>query len=237
MATVSRLDSILGPSSFRRPTVSTRAVLEHELRSMSTSPKQDTSVTLMMRVQEDPADPIAWDEFARQYQPMIHAWCLKWGSQPSDADDVAQQVLLKLLTAMKQFRSQEGSRFRGWLKTVTRNAWLDFVTSRQVSDPYPESINSLTDSSAAFDDLEQQMERAFEHELLELAMRRVEPRVKPATWEAFRLTAIDNLNGAEVARRLNMAVSNVFVHKHRVLKMLEEEVAILKENNRSERTP
>ncbi len=197
---------------------------------MSNNPKQDTSVTLMMRVQEDPADPLAWDEFVRRYQPMIRAWCLKWGSQPSDADDVAQQVLLKLLTAMKQYRRQAGSGFRGWLKTVTHNAWLDFVTARRISLPYPESINSFTDSSDAFDDLEKQMERAFEHELLELAMRRVEPRVKPGTWEAFRLTAIDNLPGAEVARRLNMDVSNVFVHKHRVLKLLEEEVTILKED-------
>jgi DNA-directed RNA polymerase specialized sigma24 family protein len=71
---------------------------------------------------------------------------------------------------------------------------------------------------------------AFEHELLELAMLRVEQRVKPSTWEAFRLTAIDNLPGVEVAKRLNMAVTNVFVHKHRVLKLLEDEVTILKED-------
>jgi RNA polymerase sigma factor (sigma-70 family) len=184
----------------------------------------------MMRVLEDPADPLAWDEFVKRYQPMIRAWCLKWGSQSSDADDVAQQVLLKLLTAMKQYRRQAGSNFRGWLKTVTHNAWLDFVTSRRISAPYPESINSFTDSSDAFEDLEKQMQLAFERELLDLAMRRVEQRVKPNTWEAFRLTAIENLQGVEVARRLNMDVSNVFVHKHRVLKMLEEEVRVLKED-------
>jgi RNA polymerase sigma factor (sigma-70 family) len=204
--------------------------LEHEVRSMATSPKQDTSLTLMMRVQEDPADPRAWDEFVKRYQPMIRSWCLKWGSQPADADDVAQQVLIKLLTAMKQYRRQAGSGFRGWLKTVTHNAWLDFVTSRRISAPYPDSINSISDSSDAFVDLENQMERAFEHELLELAMRRVERRVKPATWDAFRLTAIDNLPGVDVARRLKMDVANVFVHKHRVLKLLEEEVTILKED-------
>ncbi len=210
--------------------VNTRAALEHAVRSMSTNSKQDTSATLMMRVQEDPADPLAWDEFVRRYQPMIRAWCLRWGSQPADAADVAQQVLLKLLTAMKQYRRQAGSGFRGWLKTVTHNAWLDFVASRRLSAPYPESINSFADSSDAFEDLEQRMQRAFERELLELAMRRVEPRVKPTTWQAFQLTAIENLPGVEVARRLNMDVSNVFVHKHRVLKLLEEEVAILKED-------
>ena len=87
--------------SRRRPLLVTRAALERKVASMSTNPNKDTSVTLMMRVQEDPADPRAWDEFVERYQPMIRAWCLRWGSQPADADDVAQQVLLKLLTAMK----------------------------------------------------------------------------------------------------------------------------------------
>jgi RNA polymerase sigma factor (sigma-70 family) len=208
----------------------TRAALECKGAAMSTNRKKDkdTSVTLMMRVQEDPADPRAWDEFVERYQPMIRAWCLRWGSQPSDADDVAQQVLLKLLTSMKKYRRQAGSGFRGWLKTVTHHAWLDFVTSCHASDQYPGSIDSITDSNDALADLENQMQRAFERELLELAMRRVEARVKPSTWEAFRLTAIENLQGAEAAGRLNMDVSHVFVHKHRVLKLLEEEVRILK---------
>ena len=128
----------------------------------------------MMRVQEDPADALAWDEFVGRYQPMIRAWCLKWGSQPADADDVAQQVLLKLLTAMKQYRRQAGSGFRGWLKTVTHHAWLDFVASRRMAASYPESINAIADSSDAFDDLEKQMQHAFgSRELLDLAMRRV----------------------------------------------------------------
>jgi RNA polymerase sigma factor (sigma-70 family) len=224
---VSRFDSNIGRPRMRWPLLNAR--VEYEVRSMSTSPRQDTSVTLMMRVQDDPADPLAWDEFVKRYQPMIRSWCLKWGSQSADADDVAQQVLLKLLSAMKQYRRQAGSGFRGWLKTVTHNAWLDFVSSRRISAPYPESINSITDSSDALADLEKQMEQAFERELLELAMSRVEQRVKPSTWEAFRLTAVENLQGVEVARRLNIEVSNVFVHKHRVLKMLEEEMTILKD--------
>ena len=181
----------------------------------------------MMRIQEDPADRRAWDEFVEFYQPMIREWCLRWGSQPADAEDVTQQVLLKLLTAMKNYRRRAGTAFRGWLRTVTHNAWLDFVTSRNNSVPCSGSIDSIADSNDALADLEAQMQRAFENELLALAMRRVEARVKPSTCEAFRLTAIENLQGVEAAARLNMDVSNVFVHKHRVMKMLEEEVRIL----------
>jgi RNA polymerase sigma-70 factor (ECF subfamily) len=194
---------------------------------MSRKPNDDTSLTLMMRVQQDPADPEAWDEFVHRYQPMIRAWCLKWGAQDSDADDVAQQVLIKLMSATKTYRCESTASFRGWLKTVTHNAWIDFVR-RPVTTQAPDWISSLADSHDALEDLEQQMEQAYERELLELAMRRVEPRVKPNTWEAFRLTSIEHLSGAEAAERLTTPISGVFVAKHRVLKLLEEEVRKLK---------
>ena len=123
---------------FRLPTgcsLESHAALECKVAPMSTDPNKETSGTLMMRIQEDPADRGAWDEFVEIYQPMIRDWCLRWGSQPADAEDVAQQVLLKLLTAMKNYRRRAGSGFRGWLKTVTHNAWLDFVTSRHQLGP------------------------------------------------------------------------------------------------------
>jgi RNA polymerase sigma-70 factor (ECF subfamily) len=182
-----------------------------------------SSLTLVMRVQQDPDDPEAWDQFVQKYHPMIRAWCLKWGSQPSDADDVAQQVLIKLLSAMKKYRSEATTSFRHWLKSVTRHAWIDFVR-RPRTGQAASWLESVADSTDALEDLEKRMEEAHERELVEVAMRRVEPRVKPQTWEAFRLTSIDNLAGPAAAERLGMPVSHVFVHKHRVMKLLETEV-------------
>ncbi len=206
-----------------------RAAPERKIELMPKSPDKGTSLTLMMRVQQDPADPRAWDEFVERYHPIIRAWCLRWGSQPSDADDVAQQVLLRLLGAMKNYRRDPAHGFRGWLKTVTHNAWLDFVGSRRRTPGQDVGrLASIADSHDALADLEKQMENAFERELLELAMRRVEQRVKPTTWEAFRLTHVEHLSGAEAARRLNIPASQVFVAKHRGVKLLKEEVRVLK---------
>ncbi|MGO9469356.1 MAG: RNA polymerase sigma factor [Isosphaeraceae bacterium] len=203
------------------------AAPERKVALMSKSPDKDTSLTLMMRVQQNPADPRAWDDFVERYQPMIRAWCVRWGAQACDADDVAQQVLLKLLTAMKSYRPDPKASFRGWLKTVTHHAWLDFAR-RPKNGQGAAGLDAIVDSSDALADLEKEMQQAFERELLELAMSRVEKRVKPSTWQAFRLTSIDNLSGAEAAERLNAPVSSVFVAKHRVLKLLEAEVRKLK---------
>ena len=110
----------------------------------------------------------AWDEFVQRYHPTIRAWCLRWGSQASDADDVAQQVLLKLLSAMKKYHYNPTPGFRGWLKTVTHNAWVDFVASRRrMPGRDHDCLASIVDSHDAYADLEKQIE-VMEENLKEL---------------------------------------------------------------------
>ena len=76
----------------------------------------------------------------------------------------------------------------------------------------------------AKEDLEQQLEDLFDREVLEEAMTRVQRRVAPHTWEAFRLLTFEGLSGADVAPRVGMQVAMVYVAKNKVQKMLREEV-------------
>jgi RNA polymerase sigma factor (sigma-70 family) len=197
---------------------------------MSAARDTDTSVTLLERIQVNPDDPEAWRLFVERYQPRIRRWCLTWGMQDSDADDVAQEVLVKLFAALRKFRYDPDGSFRAWLKTVTQHAWSDFLAARR-KDPghLAGSISQVADSAEARSDLERHLEEAFDRELLDLAMHRIKARVKPATWDAFHLTAIEGLSGAAAAEKLGMAVAHVFVAKHRVQKMLQEEVRLLKD--------
>jgi RNA polymerase sigma factor (sigma-70 family) len=189
----------------------------------------DTSLTLLERLQKDPEDPQAWTVFIARYQPRIRQWCLTWGLQDTDADDVAQDVLVKVFGALRQFRYDPSRSFRAWLKTVTQHAWSDFIAARR-QDPGQAAgrIETIADSAEAQSDLERQLEDAFDHELLELAMHRVEKRSKPVNWNAFHLTAVEGLSGADAARQLGIPVASVFVAKHRIQKMLQEEVRVLK---------
>ena len=90
-------------------------------------PKDDlpTSPTLLGRLRGGPTDE-AWSEFVDRYAPTVFSWASATGLQESDAADVTQDVLLKLLNQMRifEYRPSVGS-FRGWLKTVTMNAARD----------------------------------------------------------------------------------------------------------------
>src|SRR5205807_5575302 len=82
----------------------------------------------------------------------------------------------------------------------------------------------------ARDDLARRLEAEFDLELLEEAKRRVRQRAAPQTWEAYRLTAIEGLSGAEAAARLGMKVAAVFVSRSHVLKRLQSEVRALEDH-------
>jgi RNA polymerase sigma-70 factor (ECF subfamily) len=188
-----------------------------------------TSVTLLMRLQQTPADQAAWAEFVEGYGQRIHAWCRRWGLQEADAQDVTQTVLLKVLEAVQAFHYDPAQKFRAWLKTVTHHAWQDLVRGRR---PSAAGVGAASDNDplltlAARDDLGARLEAAYEQELVEQALARVRSRVQPPTWEAFRLTAFEGLSGAEVAARLGMAVTSVYKAKSNVQKLLEAEVRYL----------
>jgi RNA polymerase sigma-70 factor (ECF subfamily) len=76
----------------------------------------------------------------------------------------------------------------------------------------------------ARDDLVKHLASVFDQEVFEEAMNRCQARVQPQTWEAFRLTALEGMSGADAASQLGMQVAAVFVARSRVMRLLKEEV-------------
>jgi RNA polymerase sigma factor (sigma-70 family) len=190
-----------------------------------------TSPTLLSRLRHDPSNEAAWDEFIEHYGRHIYRWCRQWGLQDADAEDVAQEILLKLARKLRDFAYNPKSSFRGWLKTVAHHAWRDFVDGQGLVRPSAdEHIWELLQSVEAREDLVQKLEEAFDYELLEAAKVQVRLRVAPHTWEAFRLVAIEGLPVAEVADKVQMQVAMVYVAKSKVQKMLQQEIQKLEAN-------
>ena len=81
-----------------------------------------TSVTLLARLRRDPTDQAAWCDFVTRYGPKILQWCRRWRLQEADAQDVTQDVLLKLHSLMATFSYDASRSFHGWLKTLAHHA-------------------------------------------------------------------------------------------------------------------
>lgn len=190
-----------------------------------------TSPTLLARLRNDPSNDDAWERFIEHYGPHIYRWCRQWKLQDADAEDVTQEILLKLARKLRDFHYDPQSSFRGWLKTVAHHAWRDFVDGRRRSQPAAdERVLELLQSVAAREDLVDKLQQAFDYELLEAAKVQVRLRVAPHTWEAFRLVALEGVPVIEAAAQVQMQVAMVYVAKSKVRKMLQEEIQKLEAN-------
>lgn len=197
---------------------------------MNKSANLETSLSLLKRLKLQPTDELAWREFVKRYGKRILSWCRNWGLQDADAADVTQTVLLKLARDIGKFDKQLGS-FRAWLKTVSHHAWYDLVNSRQHKMiKGGEQLEVKLNSEEARDDLARQVAAAWDQELLQFASDRVRLRVHPKTWQAFELTAIEELPGLEVADKLELNLPTVYKAKSNVSKMLQEEVKCLEQS-------
>jgi RNA polymerase sigma factor (sigma-70 family) len=196
---------------------------------MDHSTNSQTNPSLLGKLCRDPTDQAAWAEFVDRYGRKIYTWCRQWNMQDADAQDVTQAVLLRLAKRLPTFSYDPTRSFRGWLRTLTHHALADFVKTRERGGRGSGDLETETflQSLEARDDLLTVLEKEFDQELLEMATARVRLRVEPRTWEAFRLTAVDGLPGAEAARRLEMRVAAVFKAKSRVQKLLQEAIAEL----------
>jgi RNA polymerase sigma factor (sigma-70 family) len=188
-----------------------------------------TRVTLLTQLRQDPSDQAGWDEFVERYGRHIYRWCRQWKLQDADAEDVTQDILVKLTQKLRTFAYDPSRSFRGWLKTVAHHAWRDFADSRRQAQRGAGSnqVQELMLTLEAREDLAQKLQDAFDLELLEAAKARVRLRVAPHTWEAFRLMALEGLPVAEVAARVDLQVAMVYVAKSKVQKMLQEEIGKL----------
>ena len=70
----------------------------------------------------DPADEAVWSEFHRRYRPIVTGFAQRLGLDTNDAEDVAQEALLRFL---RRYRAgdydPERGRLRSWLIGITRN--------------------------------------------------------------------------------------------------------------------
>src|SRR5215813_12453624 len=178
---------------------------------MVNAPLPTTRATLLSRLRQDPTDQAAWEVFVERYGPHIYRWCRQWKLQDADAEDVTQEILMKLAQKLRAFVYDPSRSFRGWLKTLAHHAWRDFVDSprRARAAAGGSQVGELMGTLQAREDLIQKLQEAFDYELLEAAKVRVRLRVAPHTWEAFRLVALERLPAAEAAATMHMQVAMV----------------------------
>lgn len=148
-------------------------------------------------------DRAAFRELVERYHARIHRWALAITSDPDEAEDVTQTVLLKVHRSLDSFAGR--SAFGTWLYRVTRNAALDRTRRRRETVPLEEApAESISRVGEPVDDVEA--------ERLVNLVRRYLGGLSPRQREVFDLADLQGLEAAEIARLLELEPVTVRVH-------------------------
>ena len=176
------------------------AMTAQRRETMPTFHFPETSASLLSTLRRRPGDPEAWARFVKTYGPRILQWCRRWGLQDADAHDVAQSIMIHFLRRSESFEYDDSRRFRGWLRALAHSTWRDFLKRRRrMNQGLGGEAAGRIDSIVARDDLADFIESEYARDVLRRAMDRVQVRVEPQTWEAFRLLNLEGLAGEEAA--------------------------------------
>src|ERR1035438_8174388 len=96
-------------------------------------------------------DEAAWEDLVRQYTRQVYGLCFRFTNSTQEAQDLTQDVFLRVFKTIKTFRSAEGS-FHTWLARVTRNLLIDhYRRTRQerVTDSIEEQLPMLEERGGA----------------------------------------------------------------------------------------
>ena len=175
----------------------------------------------------------AWREFLNGYAELIASWCRRRKLREDQVEEVVLQIQEKLVSAMPRFTYDRAKgRFRDWLRITVRNEVNEYRRRNRRTPgaqgrgangkegllqqlPDLASIEELSDE--LYDRFCQDLEQA------ERIMGAVKERIEPQTWEAYWLTAIEELAARAAAERLKMTIAAVSQAKYRVGKMLQAE--------------
>lgn len=189
----------------------------------------ETRLTLLASV-KSPENREAWEEFVVTYRPVIYRMARRRGMQDADAQDVVQDILIRVSASIERYESQPGVRFRHWLRRVASNAILTSLQRRPRDlgaggTDAQEVMSKQPDVSPEVSrDLEAELSTEYLREIYLRAAAVVRTEVNAETWEAFELTTLRGVSCEEAAVAIGKSVGTVYAARSRIIKRLRVQI-------------
>lgn len=174
--------------------------------------KEDASaVTRALVVRAQNGDAAAFSTLIAAHYELIHRAAWKWSGNASDAEDVAQDVCVKLGRAIAGFDGR--SAFSSWVYRITINAVRDM---QRQSVRQARHVDAYAEVAPADHPAEQ--EEAATSAQIWTAVRRLPEKQR----DAVLLVYAEELSHAAAAEIMGIAEATVSFHVHQARKTLRE---------------
>ena len=176
------------------------------LGSRRLEPTFDLDIQLVERCVS--GDEGAWEDLVKTHTRRVYSICYRFVGKDSEAQDLTQDVFLRLFRTLASFHSGQGS-FNVWLSRMTRNLLIDnYRRTRQerITDSIEEQLPMLEERSVGAGSRADGLLAGREaSELLQGALQRLSPELR----ETVILRDLEEMEYKEIAETLGVPEGTV----------------------------
>jgi RNA polymerase sigma factor (sigma-70 family) len=196
-----------------------------------------TRRSLLVRI-KNPDDRASWQEFYNTYSKFIRGVAMKAGLSECEAQEVLQETMISLSKKIAEFEYDPAKgKFKGWLRKLTCWRINDQFRKRQPQIYKSGAASSKTTRTSTIAriadpkgcELEAIWEEEWMKNLFERAVERVKRSVNAKQYQIFDLYVIKKWPAEKVAAMLGITTGQVFLAKHRVMKVIKPEISRLED--------
>jgi len=149
----------------------------------------------------------AWEELIKSHTKRVYAICYRFTGRDNEAQDLTQDVFLRIFKTLGSFRAGEGS-FTVWLTRLTRNLLVDHyrrTKQERVTDTIEEKLPMLEERTSQYARTDSRVVGREASELLQAGLKKLSPELR----EAVILRDLEELEYREIAQVLNVPEGTV----------------------------
>lgn len=149
----------------------------------------------------------AWEDLVKVHSRRVYSICYRFTGSDQEAQDLAQEVFLRVFRSLKSFRAGEGS-FTVWLARLSRNLLIDHYRRTRLeraTDSIEEQLPMLEEKTAMISRTEGMVAGREASELLQGALQKLSPELR----ETVILRDLEELEYREIAQVLNVPEGTV----------------------------
>ena len=189
------------------------------------NPNYNRTRTTMVRGLRDLEDQKVWNRFFESYWKLIYHSARKAGLDDADAQEVVQETVITVTKKIGGFDydRRKGS-FKGWLMQTTKWKVLDQFRkiSRNANRESLDASENIDQIPDELPDLDSFWKKNWQKELFDAALEKTKGEVNPLYFQIYNRLVIKEKKAKEVAKELDVPVSQVYLAKHRVTEAIKK---------------
>jgi len=149
----------------------------------------------------------AWEDLVKVHTRRVYAICYRFTGSDQEAQDLTQEVFIRVFRSLKSFRAGEGS-FSVWLGKLSRNLLIDHYRrskSDRATDSIEDQLPMLEERRAMSARADGLLAGREASEALQLGLQKLSPELR----ETVILRDLEELEYREIAQVLNVPEGTV----------------------------